>query len=164
MHCFKLIKSTNFRPGKWITSCLTKPFNTDYRHLKKEDLPSRPEQYQLLLWRGVSPPPQECPGYDTKQSNHEVPVMLKLLRMQSTPSLPSLPGQLWPGVVVPDRVLSMDLIELKFVLKLNWIALNRTVLTFKLYTYAELNYLKWNCFCVLNWIVWNRTVLTFNCL
>ena len=25
--------------------------------------------------------------------------------MQSTPSLPLLPGSLWPGVVVPDRVL-----------------------------------------------------------
>ena len=28
------------------------------------------------------------------------------------PSLPLLPGPLWPGVVSPDRVLSMDQIEL----------------------------------------------------
>ena len=34
-------------------------------------------------------PPQECPGYDTKQSVIEVPVMLV------------------PGVVAPDRVLLM---------------------------------------------------------
>ena len=50
------------------------------------------------------------------------------------------------------------------VLMLNWIAWNRTVMTFKLRTYAKLNCLKWNCFCMLNWIVWKRIVLTFNCL
>ena len=32
--------------------------------------------------------------------------------MQSTPSLPLLPGPLWPGVVTPDRVLSIGQIEL----------------------------------------------------
>ena len=36
----------------------------------------------------------ECPAYDTKQSDSEVPVMLKLWGMQSTPSLPSLSGRL----------------------------------------------------------------------
>ena len=44
-------------------------------------------------------PPNECPGYDIKQSDGEVPVMLELWEMQSTPLLPSLPGPLWPGVV-----------------------------------------------------------------
>ena len=29
--------------------------------------------------------------------------MLGLYRMQSTPSLPLLPGPLWPGVVAPDK-------------------------------------------------------------
>ena len=29
--------------------------------------------------------------------------MLELWGMQSTPSLPSLPGPLWPGVVAPDK-------------------------------------------------------------
>ena len=32
--------------------------------------------------------------------------------MQSTSLLPSLHGPLWPGVVAPDRVLSMSQIEL----------------------------------------------------
>ena len=32
--------------------------------------------YQLHLCRGVRPPPKECPGYDTKQSDGEVPVLL----------------------------------------------------------------------------------------
>ena len=39
----------------------------------------------------------ECPGYDTK-SDGEVPVMLKLWGMQSTPSLPLFPGRLWSEV------------------------------------------------------------------
>ena len=39
--------------------------------------------------------------------------------MQITPSLPSLPGPLWPGMVAPERVLSMGQIELNCVLKLN---------------------------------------------
>ena len=37
--------------------------------------------------------------------------MLELWGMWSTPSLPSLPGPLWPGVVAPDRVLSVGQIE-----------------------------------------------------
>ena len=63
--------------------------------------------HRLLLCRGVRPPANECPGYDTKQSDGEVPAMLELWGMQSTPSLPLLPGPLWPGVVAPDRALSM---------------------------------------------------------
>ena len=49
--------------------------------------------------------------------------------MQITHSLPSLPSTLWPGVVAPDRILSMDQTELNSVLIQNWIAWNRTVLT-----------------------------------
>ena len=65
----------------------------------------------------------ECPGYDTKQSDGEAPVMLELWVMLWVicPALPSLPDPLWPGVVVPDRVLSIDQIELNCVLKLNFI-------------------------------------------
>ena len=61
----------------------------------------------------------ECPGYDTKQSDGKALVMMELLGRRSTPSLPSLPGPLWPGVVAADRVLSMGRIELKCVLMLN---------------------------------------------
>ena len=97
-------------------------------------------------------------------SNGEAPVLLELWGMQRTPSLPTLPGSLWPGAVEPDRVLSMDQIELICVLMPNWIAWNRTVLTFKLRAYAKLNRLKWNCFCMLNWIVWHRTIFWhWNC-
>ena len=63
--------------------------------------------------------PNECPRYDTKQSDGEVPVMLELWGMQSTPSLPSLPDPLWLGAVAPDRVLSMGQIELCTYVKMN---------------------------------------------
>ena len=39
-------------------------------------------------------PPYKCPWYDTKQSDGEVPVILELWEMQSTPSLLLLPGPL----------------------------------------------------------------------
>ena len=47
----------------------------------------------------------QCSGYGTKQSDGEVP------GMRSTLSLPSLPVPLWPGVIVPDRVLFMGQID-----------------------------------------------------
>ena len=45
--------------------------------------------------------------------------MLEFWGMRSTSSLPSLPGPLWPGVVAPDRVISMGQIELNRVLMLH---------------------------------------------
>ena len=38
--------------------------------------------------------------------------MLELWELQSTPSLPSLPVSLCPGVVAPQMVLYMDQLEL----------------------------------------------------
>ena len=64
----------------------------------------------VSLQRGKTP--TECSGYDIKQSDDEAPVMLVLWGIQSTPLLPLLPGPLWPGVVAPDKVLSMGQIEL----------------------------------------------------
>ena len=88
------------------------------------------------------PTPNECPGYDTKQSNGEVSAMLELWGMRFTPSLPSLPGPLWPGEVAPDKILSLGQIELNCVPMLNWITWNKTVLIFKLRTYAKVICLK----------------------
>ena len=45
--------------------------------------------------------------------------MLELWGMQGTPSLPLLPGPLWPRMVAPDGVLSMAQIELNYILMLN---------------------------------------------
>ena len=50
--------------------------------------------------------------YDTKQSDDEVLGMLESWGMHSTLSLSLLPGPFWPGMVVPERVLSMGWIEL----------------------------------------------------
>ena len=59
------------------------------------------------LQRGKTPSPNECPWYDTKQSDGEVPVMLELWGTRSTPLLPSLLVPIWPGVVASDRILWM---------------------------------------------------------
>ena len=78
------------------------------QNLSSRQLPSQLGLKNTLtapLQRGKTPPPNECPGYDTKQSDGEVPAVLELWRMRSTPSLPLLPGPLWPGVVAPDRAL-----------------------------------------------------------
>ena len=72
-------------------------------------MPSQLGLYNTLtapLQRGKTPP-NECPVYDTKQPDGEVPAVQELWGMRSTPSLPSLPGPLRPGVVAPDRALSM---------------------------------------------------------
>ena len=56
--------------------------------------------------------------------------MLELWECGVPPSLPLFPGSLWLGVLAPDSVLCMGQIELNCVLMLNWIAWNRTFLTF----------------------------------
>ena len=110
----------------------------------------------LHLCKEVRPPStNEYPGYDTKQSDGEVPVILELWGMRGTPSLLSLSDPLWPGMVAPDSHIYGP---------------NRT----KLCTYAKLNCLTsncfwhWNCVLMLNWTVWNRTKLCthakMNCL
>ena len=72
-------------------------------------------------------------SYDTKQSDSEVPIMLGLWGKRSTPSLPSLPGPLWLGVVALDIGPINGLNRTNGILMLNWIV--------------------W-----LNWIAWNRNV------
>ena len=51
--------------------------------------------------------------------NDEVPISLELWGVRSSPSLAPLPGPLWPGMVAPDRILSIGPIELKYILVLN---------------------------------------------
>ena len=54
----------------------------------------------------------ECPGYGTKQSDGEAPVMLEIWGRRSTISLLPLPDPLWSGVVEPYRILSKGQVEL----------------------------------------------------
>ena len=65
---------------------------------------------RMITWNSaeIVDLPNECPVYDSKQSDGEAPVMLELLEMWGTPSLPSLPGPFWPGVVATERVISME--------------------------------------------------------
>ena len=79
--------------------------------------------HRLHFWRGVRPHPNECPRYDAKQSDGEVPVVLELWGILSTPSLPLFPGPLWPGMVTRDRALN----KTNCILMLNWIVWNRTI-------------------------------------
>ena len=59
--------------------------------------------YTMHLCRGVRPPTKESPGYNTRQSDGEVPVILEFWGMRNTLLLPLLPGPFWPGVVAPDK-------------------------------------------------------------
>ena len=60
--------------------------------------------------------PHECPGYETKQSDGEVPVMLELWGMSF---IPIAPRSILVRMVVLDCILSKGLIELNCVLMLN---------------------------------------------
>ena len=62
--------------------------------------------------------------------------MIDLWGVRSTPLLPLLLRPLWPGVVAPDRVLSMGKIELNHDIS------SLLVFTFKLRIYAKLKCLK----------------------
>ena len=48
--------------------------------------------------------------HKTEPTNQQL--TLQLWEMWSVSSFPSLPGPLWPGVVLPDMVLSMGQVEL----------------------------------------------------
>ena len=63
----------------------------------------------------------ECPGYETQQSDDEDQVMLELWGIRSTPSCPSLQDPLKPVAVAPKRALYMGQIKLNSVVILRWI-------------------------------------------
>ena len=107
--------------------------------------------HRLHLCRKVRAPGTECSGYDTKQSDDEVPVRLEFWGMRNTPALQSLQCQHLPKMEASNRILSMGRIKLNCILMQNLNFWNRTV--FDIETVLTLN-----------WIVLNRTVLTFNCV
>ena len=75
------------------------------------------------LQRGRTPPTSR---YDTKQSDAEASEFKELWGMHRTPSLPSVTGPLWPGLVTPNEIKYTNKKELNCVLTLNWTAWNRT--------------------------------------
>ena len=79
----------------------------------KMALSARAVEYpDFLSAEGYPHPTNKYSVYDTKQSNGDAPIMLELWEMRNTHLLPSVLGPLMPGVVTPDRVLSMGQIEL----------------------------------------------------
>ena len=70
-----------------------------WAHLSFSDIGWGCKIYRLYLCRGIRPSPI---------SDGEDPMMLELWGLRSTPSLPLLPGPLWPGMVAPDKALSMS--------------------------------------------------------
>ena len=95
-------------------------------------------KHRLHLNRGIRFSQRVSWIYDMKQFHGEVPRILELWRMQSTPLLLSPQRPLLSGAVALDRVLLMGQIELNCILMLNWIIWNRTVLTLKLRTYNNI--------------------------
>ena len=114
------------------------------------------------LQRGKTPP-TKSPGYKTKQSYGKAPVIQEFWGMCSTPSLPSLPGPLWPRMIAPERVLSIAQIELDSVLEIElfleiataYLCLTE-LLEITLFWYLAVSIQK--TILILNWIVWNRTI------
>ena len=84
--------------------------------------------HRLYHCRGVRPPPNECSLDDTKHSDDDVPSLEALQNVEYSLSLPLLPCSLLPGLVAPDRVLSVCQIELFDI-----------QILCKLITYANLN-------------------------
>ena len=87
-----------------------------------------------LVWSSIPPTTvSQCntlspTTYDIKQFDGDVPVIVELWGHRINPLLISLQGPLWPGMVAPDRVLSMSQKQLNSVLMLNWIVWNRNAL------------------------------------
>ena len=75
-------------------------------------LSAEPIEYTDCISAERKDHPNECPGYDTEQSNDKASVVLKLWGMQNTPLLPSPPGPHWSGVVASNKVLSTSPLEL----------------------------------------------------
>ena len=84
--------------------------------------------------------------------------------MRSTLLTPSHQGSVWPGVVAPDRVLSLGQIESNGVLMLNWIVWSRTVFDIETVYLGSTElfeiklFLTLNLCIMLNWVAWNINV------
>ena len=51
----------------------------------------------------ISAEDKTSPSSVLNMTDGDILVMLELWGMRNTPSLPLLPGPLWPGLVVPDK-------------------------------------------------------------
>ena len=99
-------------PHKWLyrRNILINNINFDKTLIHCSQIKWSRRIYRLHLCRGGKIYSKSCHGYDIKQSDDKAPVM-EIERMRSIPSLPSLPGPLWPRMVALDRVQCMGQIE-----------------------------------------------------
>ena len=138
---------------------------------------------RLLLCRGVRPPHNQCPGYDSQPTDCEVSVIMEFRGMWSTPSLPLLPVLLRPlygsnrtklWTLTKNEVLQIGLFcHLNCLLVLNCTDWNRTVFftetvflcfteLFEIEMFWRLTELFWHLtvckqktILIINWIAWN---------
>ena len=101
-------------------------------------------------------PPNEWPGYDTKQSDGEVPVMFEALGNAEHPFIVIAPrstlarrGSTWKCPIYGLNRTN-GILMLNWIVWLNWIAWNRNVF--------DKPQLHLNWVLMLNWNVWNITV------
>ena len=111
----QIVISYNFNQGEFLISVFTGVFFTEAKNItvfKPGLLHNCPVGLGRRTHRLNLSQKYECPVSDTKQFNGEAPVILELWGMWSTPSLPLIPGLLWPRQSVPVRVPSMGPTEL----------------------------------------------------
>ena len=99
----------------WQKYILGSSLNITFIQLSTAQSDRAVEYTDRISAEGYNPPTtttNKCPEYGIKISYGEAPIMLELCGMRGTPSLPLLPGQLWPRVGAPNRALSMSQIEL----------------------------------------------------
>ena len=89
---------------------------------------------------GNHPPPAESPGYDNKQSDGLVPVMLELWEMRKTTSLPSRYTLSRCGSTLLAPICESTGTKIRTYAKVH--ELNRSVLIFKQRIYTQENCLK----------------------
>ena len=126
-HFFTVVQFLRRLVGRWfwVKSSVFCRFNPNNRFAQSAGAVEYKDCFSIACRS-----PSKCHGHDSKQSDDEVTVMLELWGIRSYPSLPSLPGSLWPGVVASERILSFGQIELNYVLMLKWIVWNRTIFYF----------------------------------
>ena len=88
-HSSKVLTPLQIHSRKILQPRPTGLFDDEDQHF---EYIGRVEYSDCIFTEGQDPSSNGCPGYDTKQSDGAVPVMLDLWGMWSTPSLPLLPG------------------------------------------------------------------------
>ena len=122
---------------KRITRKITPTSDQLYSTIKSTAFSTRAVDYAKRIFK-ESYPPYECPSLSVSNG---VASLMELWGMSSTPSLPFLQNSLWPGMVMPVRVPSMDQIELfNHSIRINIIVIISSSCYLKLYSCVQIIY------------------------